>query len=253
MKKILGIAALAVLPLSIAGVGLTAEVAMASAAQPVVTSLTPNEQAAGNTITIHGAFADPIADILVQFGTQTAAAPTSVTATSILVTVPPEVGHHGTVAVRVIDSAAFPTTSAATGQSEFVYDAGTGVAQNVFSGLYLSANGLTNGSHVVQSVLSRVWTLRANGEIVDSASGRCLDVKANSLRNGAHLQLWDCNATPNQKWSVRLVNVPATGDVEIVNKGSHKCVDDTGYSHSTTTVQQQWTCNGTDNQIFAHV
>jgi Ricin-type beta-trefoil lectin domain-like/IPT/TIG domain len=227
--------------------------AMAATAQPVITSLTPNEQVAGNTIVIHGAFADPIADITVQFGTQTPAAPTSVTPTSILVTVPPEVGHHGTVAIRVIDSAAFPTTSAATGQSEFVYDAGTGIAQNVFSDLYLSASGFTNGSHVVQSALSRVWTLRANGEIVDSASGRCLDVTAMSKNNGAHLQLWDCNGTPNQLWRVKLVNVPALGDVEIINRGSHKCVDDTGYSHLAGAIQQQWTCNGTDNQYFSQV
>lgn len=252
-KLILGAAAaLAVVAAAAAPNIIWGDAASAATPQPVVTSLTPNSAVAGNPITINGSFADPTADILVQFGTQTAAAPTSVTATSILVTVPPEVGNHGTVQVRVIDSAALPTTSAAVGQSQFTYSVGSGDAQNVYSRLYLTAGGTGNGTHVIQGGTLRVWTLRANGEVVDSASGKCLDATGYGTANGTKLQLWTCLGGSNQRWLID-THTAIAGAVEIIGLASHKCVDDTAYSKLAGAQQQIWSCHGTDNQLFLNV
>lgn len=47
---------------------------------------------------------------------------------------------------------------------------------------------------------SNIWLMNDAGDIVNSGSGRCLDVKQPADRNGAILQLWDCAGTSNQKW-----------------------------------------------------
>jgi glucosylceramidase len=37
---------------------------------------------------------------------------------------------------------------------------------------------------------------------VNTASGKCLDIKDNTLADGAKLQLWGCTGAANQKWTV---------------------------------------------------
>lgn len=39
---------------------------------------------------------------------------------------------------------------------------------------------------------------------VNPASGRCIDDPSSSTTDGTQLQLWDCNATGAQQWSVSL-------------------------------------------------
>ncbi len=62
-----------------------------------------------------------------------------------------------------------------------------------------------------------------------------------STANGAQLQLWDCSAGPNQRWTV-------TGARDIVNPQADKCMDATGNSSANGTRAQLWTCTGAANQ-----
>ncbi|HEY4017549.1 MAG TPA: ricin-type beta-trefoil lectin domain protein [Pseudonocardiaceae bacterium] len=45
------------------------------------------------------------------------------------------------------------------------------------------------------------WSVR-NGELVNPASGKCLDDPALSTTNGTQLEIWDCNGGPNQLWTM---------------------------------------------------
>jgi hypothetical protein len=69
------------------------------------------------------------------------------------------------------------------------------------------------------------------------ALGKCLDVAAASSADGAKVQIYDCNGTGAQKWTARAG--------ELVNTGSGKCLDAAG------TRLQIWACAGGPNQIWA--
>jgi hypothetical protein len=74
------------------------------------------------------------------------------------------------------------------------------------------------------------------------ALGKCLDVTAASTANGAKIQLYDCNGTNAQKWTA--------SNGQLVNTGSGKCLDVTGNSSANGARLQIWTCAGTPNQLW---
>jgi Ricin-type beta-trefoil lectin domain len=74
------------------------------------------------------------------------------------------------------------------------------------------------------------------------ALGKCLDVTAASTANGAKIQLYDCNGSNAQKWTA--------SNGQLVNTGSGKCLDVTGNSSANGTRLQIWTCAGTPNQLW---
>ena len=112
--------------------------------------------------------------------------------------------------------------------------------------------------------------------------GKCVDVAGASSANGAAVQLYDCNGTTAQQWTVgtdgtvralgkcmdvtaaatangskvQLYDCNGTGaqswqhqsNGELVNAGSGKCLDATGPSSANGTRLQIWTCAGTANQ-----
>ena len=84
-------------------------------------------------------------------------------------------------------------------------------------------------------------------EIVNRASGKCLDVQGQSLANGALVQQWGCWGGANQLW--KLVSVE-TGYYQIVNKNSGKCLDVKGQSLANGAQLQQWACWSGGNQRF---
>jgi hypothetical protein len=45
------------------------------------------------------------------------------------------------------------------------------------------------------------WSAQ-NGELVNPASGKCLDDPALNTTNGTQLEIWDCNGGPNQLWTL---------------------------------------------------
>src|SRR5256885_16212566 len=68
-----------------------------------------------------------------------------------------------------------------------------------------------------------------------------MDVSAGSTANGARVQLWDCNGTGAQQWTV-------TGAHDIVNPQANKCLDATGAASTDGTPLQIWDCTGGANQ-----
>jgi chitosanase len=112
-------------------------------------------------------------------------------------------------------------------------------------GKCVNVAGTANGTAVTlndcNSSGAQQWAL-TNGALVNSASGRCLDVTSASTANGAKTQLYDCNGTGAQKWSVSAS--------ALVNGGSGKCLDVTDKSTANGTRLQIWTCTGTSNQAW---
>ncbi|MEU7015879.1 ricin-type beta-trefoil lectin domain protein [Streptomyces sp. NPDC046385] len=53
------------------------------------------------------------------------------------------------------------------------------------------------------------WLPRADGSIYNPQSGRCLDVPWANRNWGTVFQLFDCNGTPAQQWSVPVIFTPA--------------------------------------------
>ncbi|MFR9727427.1 ricin-type beta-trefoil lectin domain protein [Streptomyces sp. MS19] len=121
----------------------------------------------------------------------------------------------------------------------------------------------------------------ATGQITGIA-GKCVDVAGASTANGTAVQLYDCNGTAAQSWTVaddgtiralgKCLDVTGNGTAngaqlqlwtctgaanqrwsvsaarDIVNPQADKCVDATGQSSANGTRLQLWTCTGTANQ-----
>ncbi len=78
------------------------------------------------------------------------------------------------------------------------------------------------------------------GTVVGQQSGRCLDIKDQGTSDGTPVQLWDCGAGGNQKWT------QASGT--LTNPQSGKCLDISGGSTANGAAVQLWSCNGTGAQ-----
>ncbi|GGV32814.1 glycosyl hydrolase family 18 protein [Streptomyces spectabilis] len=77
-----------------------------------------------------------------------------------------------------------------------------------------------------------------SGEIV-GLSGKCLDVKSGSNENGTPVQIWDCNNSEAQKWTL-----PGDGTVRALDK----CLDVASSGTANGTLTQLWNCNGSSAQ-----
>jgi hypothetical protein len=118
---------------------------------------------------------------------------------------------------------------------------------------------------------------------VTGYGGKCVDVAGASSANGAAVQLYDCNGTAAQTWTVasdgslkalgKCMDVTAAGTANgtkvqlydcngtaaqtwtrsgstLVNGGSGKCLDATGPSSANGTRLQIWSCTGSANQSW---
>ncbi|MGW9435544.1 ThuA domain-containing protein [Streptomyces sp. NPDC055607] len=74
---------------------------------------------------------------------------------------------------------------------------------------------------------------------VKGVNGKCLDVDNSLTADGTKIQLWTCNGTAAQKWTVA-----ADGTVKALGK----CLDVSGGGSADGTKVQLWTCNGTGAQ-----
>ncbi|SDW99673.1 Beta-glucanase, GH16 family [Amycolatopsis xylanica] len=73
------------------------------------------------------------------------------------------------------------------------------------------------------------------------ALGKCLDVTSAGTANGTPIQLYDCNGSGAQQWT-------ANGSKQLVNSGSGRCLDVTGNNSANGTRLQIWDCGGGANQ-----
>ncbi|MFI0938145.1 ricin-type beta-trefoil lectin domain protein [Streptomyces sp. NPDC021020] len=124
----------------------------------------------------------------------------------------------------------------------------------------------------------------ATSGAVTGLGGKCVDVAGASSANGAAVQLYDCNGTSAQTWTVasdgslqalgKCMDVSAAGTANgtqvqlydcngtgsqvwqpgtggtLVNPQSGKCLDATGKSSANGTRLQIWSCTGATNQVW---
>ncbi len=82
------------------------------------------------------------------------------------------------------------------------------------------------------------------GPIVGLAA-KCLDVANSGTADGTKIQLWTCNGSAAQNWTVAAPT--GTGTVKALGK----CLDVAGGGTANGTKAQLWTCNGTGAQTWA--
>jgi hypothetical protein len=111
----------------------------------------------------------------------------------------------------------------------------------------------TSGSAVQQATpsdaQSQQWQIRARAdgyaEVINRASGSCLDVSGGALTDGANVVQWQCHGGTNQQWTVRQAD---STTVSLVNRASGKCLDVTNGSTANGAKLIQWSCSGSANQ-----
>jgi glucose/arabinose dehydrogenase len=80
---------------------------------------------------------------------------------------------------------------------------------------------------------------------VQGVNGKCLDVDGGQNADGTKIQLWTCNGTGAQNWTVGAAGT--TGTFTALGK----CLDVSGGGSADGTVVQLWTCNGSGAQKWA--
>ncbi|MFD7966926.1 lectin [Streptomyces zaomyceticus] len=135
------------------------------------------------------------------------------------------------------------------------------------------------------------WSGATGGETgagtLTGLAGKCLDVAGGATADGTPVQLYGCNGTTAQRWTlaadgsvralgkcldvtggstadgaqVQLYNCNGTAAQrwtynatthDVVNTGANKCLDITGNSSADGTRAQIWTCTGGANQKWTH-
>jgi len=84
-----------------------------------------------------------------------------------------------------------------------------------------------------------------NYKLVNTGSGRCLDVPSSSTANGTQVQIYDCNGTTAQSWKRQN---RGNGNSTLVNVNSNKCLDVRSSGTTSGTPVQIYDCNGTAAQ-----
>jgi poly(3-hydroxybutyrate) depolymerase len=77
-------------------------------------------------------------------------------------------------------------------------------------------------------------------QIVGNGSGRCVDITGFNTNDGNRLQIYDCTAGWNQRWSYT--------NNTFVNPQSGKCLNVSGGGTGNGTAVNLWTCNGSGAQ-----
>ncbi|GGK94372.1 endo-1,3-beta-glucanase [Sphaerisporangium melleum] len=97
---------------------------------------------------------------------------------------------------------------------------------------------------LIDYVRVSAWTSDGGGgggALKSAMNGRCIDIPAANPVDAAPLQMYDCNGTAAQQWSVN-----ADGTVTAMGK----CMDAAAAGTANGTAIQLYTCNGTGAQRF---
>ena len=78
------------------------------------------------------------------------------------------------------------------------------------------------------------------GNSTVTANGLCLDVVGNATANGSAVDLWTCHGGSNQQWTV--------SNGTLVNPASGRCLDIPALDTTNGTALEIWDCNGGANQ-----
>ncbi|MEU5790819.1 ThuA domain-containing protein [Micromonospora purpureochromogenes] len=157
-------------------------------------------------------------------------------------------GPGGTIQVRtgsttgtVLGSVAVPNTGSWTTYAD-VTTALTGVPSGT-QNLYLTYTGTGTGLFDVDDfTLVRGGGNTGGTGPIKGLAGKCLDVRSSGTADGTQIQLYTCNGTGAQTWTV-------TPNSTI--KALGKCLDVSGGGSADGTKIQLWTCNGSGAQNWS--
>ncbi|MFS8197451.1 PQQ-dependent sugar dehydrogenase [Streptomyces sp. CWNU-52B] len=155
-------------------------------------------------------------------------------------------GAGGTIEVR-----AGSTTGTLLGTATVPVTGGWETFQDVTAGLSNQPAGSTSlylvfkgGSGSLFDVdefsFSTSGDTTRSGE-VKGVNGKCLDIDNAQTADGTKVQIWTCNGSAAQKWTV-----PTDGTLRALGK----CLDISGGATADGTKIQLWTCNGTGAQTW---
>ena len=147
---------------------------------------------------------------------------------------------------------------------------------------YVALGVIVPGAAIIYGLLP---ASAATAGAIKGLGGKCVDVAAASSANGAKIQLYDCNGTNAQTWSVgntdnsikalgKCMDVTAASTANgakiqlydcngsaaqkwtvsnggLLNTGSGKCLDATAHGTGNGTLLELWTCNGGPNQKWS--
>jgi len=80
------------------------------------------------------------------------------------------------------------------------------------------------------------------GPVTSAASNKCLDISNSGTADGTKIQIWTCNGSGAQQWTI-------AGDGTLRALG--KCLDVKGSGTANGTIAQLYTCNGTGAQVWS--
>jgi glucose/arabinose dehydrogenase/PKD repeat protein len=156
-------------------------------------------------------------------------------------------GTGGTLQIRagsatgtVLGSATVPVTG---GWDTFVNVSGTvSGAPAATTTLYLTFAGSGTGAlYDLDSFTLNTGATTGSGPIRGLAS-KCLDVDNGGTADGTKIQLYTCNGSTAQNWTVT-----ANGPIKALGK----CLDVAGGATANGTKAQLWTCNATAAQVWS--
>nr|WP_162494616.1 ricin-type beta-trefoil lectin domain protein [Streptomyces ambofaciens] len=104
---------------------------------------------------------------------------------------------------------------------------------------FSSAGGETLWSTEAWYTLNRLPGAASGTGEVKGVNGKCLDVDNSQTADGTKIQLWTCNSTGAQQWTL-----PGDGTVRALSK----CLDVSDGGSTDGTKIQLWTCNGSGAQ-----
>ncbi|MFF6955652.1 ricin-type beta-trefoil lectin domain protein [Streptomyces sp. NPDC008317] len=81
------------------------------------------------------------------------------------------------------------------------------------------------------------------GAITSGIPGKCVDIANSGTANGTAVQLYTCNGTAAQKWTV----TPGAGGAVRALGG---CLDITGAATANGALVELWDCDGGANQAW---
>jgi hypothetical protein len=87
------------------------------------------------------------------------------------------------------------------------------------------------------------WIITAVGARIKGANGKCLDDSGGSTTKGNKIDIWTCNGSPAQKWTLN----PSTKTLSVLGS----CLSDRHYTGAGTKLVL-WSCVGHKNEQWTH-
>ncbi|KXZ48480.1 hypothetical protein GPECTOR_27g650 [Gonium pectorale] len=141
---------------------------------------------------------------------------------------------------------AYTITTTQKGLCLTVQNGGTGYGTRII--LDNCVNGARNQAWSIVPVGSdraNIFTVRPT-----HASEMCLDISGSSSANGAVVQLWGCNGTPAQFFSLSLPTRANTGSVQALAGENDRCLDVSGNRQNPGTYIQTFTVTAAGTNAY---